>query len=365
MLDSWLPHQTRLCAERVLLSGLLSDAGFPIFLTIPMKFTLISGSGVRFLAFCGFTMFSGASALAFGPHRVQVIPSYHNDVSPPLREMPAWDITNHRQEREAAENPKIPNSHVDSPDPVVDNGSILRFLAPNIPAPVLNFDGIPFPGVGCNCAPPDTNGAVGLTQYVQMVNEGYQVFDKATGNSILGPNSISSLWSGFGGACQTGGSGDPVVLYDQLADRWIITQFATATGGTPITDECVAVSTSGDATGTYNRYGFHLGSNFFDYPHLSIWPDAYYMSMNVFNAAGTVISRSATFCPRSHRHAGWCACHLHQPGRSPRWLGRAFPAGRSRRLHPATRGRTEHLRQVSRYRELHDLSLPCGLCHPG
>ena len=98
-----------------------------------MKFTLISGSSVRFLAFCGFTMFSGASALAFGPHRVQIIPSYHNDVSPPLRELPAWDITNHRQERAAAENPKIPNSHVDSPDPVVDDGSILRFLAPNIP----------------------------------------------------------------------------------------------------------------------------------------------------------------------------------------------------------------------------------------
>ena len=102
-------------------------------LTIAMKFTLISGSSVRFLAFCGFTMFSGASALAFGPHRVQIIPSYHNDVSRPLREMPAWDITNHRQEREAAENPKIPNSHVDSPDPVVDHGSILRFLAPSIP----------------------------------------------------------------------------------------------------------------------------------------------------------------------------------------------------------------------------------------
>ena len=245
------------------------------FLTIAMKFTLISGSSARFLGFCGFTMFSGTSALAFNPHRVQVIPSYHNDVSPPLRKMPAWDITNHRQEREAPENPKIPNSHVDSPDPVVDNGSILRFLAPSIPAPILSFDGIPFPGIGCNCAPPDTNGDVGLTQYVQMVNEGYQVFDKATGNSILGPNSISSLWSGFGGACQTGGSGDPVVLYDQLADRWVITQFATATGGTPITDECVAVSTSGDATGTYNRYGFHLGSNFFDYTHLSVWPDAY------------------------------------------------------------------------------------------
>ena len=83
-----------------------------------------------------------------------------------------------------------------------------------------------------------------------MVNEGYQVFDKTTGNSVLGPNSISSLWSGFGGACETGGLGDPVVLYDQLADRWVISQFASATGGTPITDECVAVSTTSDATGT-------------------------------------------------------------------------------------------------------------------
>ncbi len=67
----------------------------------------------------------------------------------------------------------------------------------------------------------------------------------------------------------------------------MITQFATPTGSTPITDECVAVSTTGDATGSYYRYGFHLGSNFYDYPHLSVWPDAYYMSMNVFNSAGT------------------------------------------------------------------------------
>ena len=217
---------------------------------------------------------------------MQATASYHNDVSRPLRELAAEDRPGVRQDREAAENPKIPNSHVDSLDQVVEKSSILRFFAPNIPAPILNFDGIPFPGVGCNCAPPDTNGAVGLTQYVQMVNEGYQVFDKANGNSQLGPNSISSLWSGFGGACENG-SGDPVVLYDQLANRWVISQFASVSGGPPITDECVAVSTSSDATGSYNRYGFHLGSNFFDYPHLAVWPDAYYMSMNVFNSAGT------------------------------------------------------------------------------
>ena len=74
---------------------------------------------------------------------------------------------------------------------MIEKGSVLHLLAPSIPAPILNFDGIPFPGVGCSCAPPDTNGDVGLTQYVQMVNEGYQVFDKTTGNSVLGPNSIS------------------------------------------------------------------------------------------------------------------------------------------------------------------------------
>src|SRR4030081_929591 len=97
--------------------------------------------------------------------------------------------------------------------------------AVNLAAPISNFDGIAFPGVGCNCAPPDTNGAVGNSQFVQIVNEAYQVFDKATGNSVLGPKSISSVWIGFGGVCESGGNGDPVVLYDHLADRWIISQF--------------------------------------------------------------------------------------------------------------------------------------------
>ena len=98
-------------------------------------------------------------------------------------------------EREANENPKIPYRHIDSVDPVVQNwdASVFAGKGPNIPVPIRTFDGIPFPGVGCNCAPPDPNGAVGLTQYVQIVNEGYQVFDKATGNSVLGPSSISSI----------------------------------------------------------------------------------------------------------------------------------------------------------------------------
>src|SRR5881227_3502019 len=69
-----------------------------------------------------------------------------------------------------------------------------------------------------------------------------------------------------------------------MANRWLISQFA---GTSTITDECVAISTTSDATGSYYRYGFHLGSNFFDYPKLGVWTDAYYMSMNVFNSSGT------------------------------------------------------------------------------
>ena len=249
-----------------------------------------------FLALFGLGLFSGQSASAQGPNQNQgssgpkVGASYRNDVSPPMRDMPSSTAADVRREseHEANENPKVPYRHNDSFDPVIQNRhvSALSLVASNILAAILNFDGIPFPGVGCNCAPPDTNGAVGKTQFVQIVNEGYQVFDKATGASVLGPKSISSVWTGFGGVCETSGHGDPVLLYDHLADRWIISQFAGASGG-PVTDECVAVSTTADATGTYSRYGFHLGSNFFDYPHLSVWPDGYYMSMNVFNASGS------------------------------------------------------------------------------
>src|SRR5881394_1831288 len=248
-----------------------------------------------FLVLLGINGPLGTKSLAQGSgstsgNFVQVVASYHNDVSPPLREMPAWNESDLRRgtDREANENPKVPYRHIDSFDPVVQNwdASVFGGKGPNIPVPIRTFDGIPFPGVGCSCAPPDTNGAVGLTQYVQIVNEGYQVFDKATGTSVLGPNSISSVWSGFGGVCQSNGHGDPVVLYDHIANRWLISQFAGS--GIP-TDECIAISTTSDATGTYNRYGFHLGTNFFDYPHLGVWPDGYYMAMNVFDSTGSAL----------------------------------------------------------------------------
>lgn len=219
--------------------------------------------------------------IAVGNNGMLMGTSYQNDVSLPLYYLPSRDIDQDADHKEGPENPSIDTGHRDSPDPVIQHTK-----APNplIPSPILSFNGIPFPGVGCNCAPPDTNGEVGETQYVQMVNEGFQVFDKATGNSILGPQSITSVWAGFGGVCENSGDGDPVVLYDQIANRWLISQFA---GASIPTDECIAVSTTSDATGTWNRYAFHLGSSFFDYPHLSVWSDGYYMADNVFNSSGT------------------------------------------------------------------------------
>ena len=249
------------------------------------------------IALLGFGAFSNAAAQAnatqepttqqFG--ETTVISAWHSDLSRPLREQPLiWPPA--EAEHEANLNPQIPHQHQDGPDPVIQSSLWQRMIGvPSIPAPTLSWNGIPFPGVSCNCAPPDTNGEVGKTQYLQMVNEGLQVFDKLTGTSLLGPIAISSIWSGFGGACQSGGNGDPVVIYDQLADRWIISQFATPSGASVPQDECIAISQTGDATGAWYRYGFHLTSNFLDYPKLGVWPDGYYMAANVFNTSRHII----------------------------------------------------------------------------
>ena len=215
------------------------------------------------------------------PQGMTVGRSYKNAISPPVRSLGRSHGTGQLQAR-----PELPPLFNGKPfrqvsDPVVQS----TMPTQRMPSPILNFPGIPFPGVICNCAPPDTNGEVGLTQYVQIVNEGFQVFDKTTGVPEADAVAISSLWTGFGGLCEFNGFGDPVVVYDQLANRWVITQFAG--NGLPITDQCIAVSTTSDALGAYAVYGFHMTDNFYDYPKFGVWPDAYYASANIFNASGT------------------------------------------------------------------------------
>jgi hypothetical protein len=220
--------------------------------------------------------------------------SLHNDVSPAVRDLPTLDqsgFASTEHEAEPARRIPLPPGlkPASVPDPVwqrtVSQPSEFSAAAALAPTVNLGFDGVGsgFPGFTVNSAPPDTNGAVGSTQYVQWVNSSFAVFDKATGARIAGPTAGNSLWAGFGGGCQTNNDGDPTVLYDKLANRWVFAQFSVST--TPFL-QCVAVSTTSDATGTYNRYSFSY-SGFDDYPKMGVWPDAYYETFNMFNASGT------------------------------------------------------------------------------
>jgi hypothetical protein len=187
--------------------------------------------------------------------------------------------------RAAHEIPVRPVPLIDGPgtpnDSVVQ-GSTSPFVST---IPGLGVDGIgqgftgPQGTFTVNAAPPDTNGAVGATQYVQIVNTAFAVFDKATKNVVYGPVPVKTLWHGFGGACEADNDGDPVVVYDKAANRWVISQFAVT--ATPYF-QCVAVSTSSDATGGYVRYAFNYGNIFPDYPKMGVWPDAYYITFNMF-----------------------------------------------------------------------------------
>jgi ASPM-SPD-2-Hydin domain-containing protein/centrosomal CEP192-like protein/dockerin type I repeat protein len=164
------------------------------------------------------------------------------------------------------------------------------------PVVLLNIDGL---GQGVfgftpRQPPPDTNGAAGLTQYVQWVNSSFAVFDKATGALQLGPLSIVQFWAGYANGCQIDSFGDGVVLFDKIANRWVISHLSF----NPATNrfqECVAVSTSADARGTYNRYSFDYAFAP-DYPKIGVWPDAYYVTFNGFPVVNSGITAGARAC---------------------------------------------------------------------
>ena len=142
-------------------------------------------------------------------------------------------------------------------------------------------------------APPDTTGDLGPNHYVQWVNLRYSIYtltkdangDITAFNLVPGfPKNGNVIWSGFGGRCQSDNDGDPIVQYDQLANRWVLTQFAVS--ATPYT-QCVAVSTGPDPTGTYHRYAFSYSTDFNDYPKMGVWPNAYYITYNMFRRGVT------------------------------------------------------------------------------
>lgn len=159
------------------------------------------------------------------------------------------------------------------------------------PIGVLEGIGEGLPGYTVESFPADTTGAVGTTQYVQWVNTSVAIFDKSTKNVVLGPVDGSILWRGFGGNCERFNDGDPIVLFDRMVNRWVLSQFAVS--GTPFS-QCIAVSTTADATGTYNRYEFQY-QDFNDYGKFGIWPDGYYASFNMFGPNAFLGSKVCAF----------------------------------------------------------------------
>jgi len=157
-----------------------------------------------------------------------------------------------------------------------------------IPAPQSTFEGLSnqdnFDVVGFRVNPPDPVGDVGPNHYVEMINLVFAVYDKS-GAPLAGPTAIGDLWADFAIEDCTDPSGDSIVLYDQLSDRWILSQFTTRFTAVPQNDvfyNCVAVSQTGDPTGAYYRYAFTTGNFFPDYPKYGIWTDSLVITTREF-----------------------------------------------------------------------------------
>ena len=197
------------------------------------------------------------------------------DISPPLSEIkpiPPNGICTRKEDEDA--------EFIQGPLGKQDMDAVVQSITgPQlIPGPAITFAGL---SNTCNCSPPDTIGDIGPNHFVQMTNLSFAIYNR-TGTLLYGPALNNTLWAGFGGACQTQNSGDPIVLYDPLADRWLLTQFTAAA---PYMD-CVALSTTSNPTGSYYRWAFPVGGNVLpDYPKYGVWPDAYYLSTREVSAA--------------------------------------------------------------------------------
>jgi uncharacterized repeat protein (TIGR01451 family) len=213
----------------------------------------------------------------------------HHDTSLPLRDLIPVSMPEGARNEAMRPLPRpVPGPGGEVPDPALQTGG----SADTAPPPSLTFAGN---GNNENSPflvnPPDTVGDVGPNHYVQMVNLVYSVYSKS-GTRLLGPLNNNMIWLGFAGsACQIHNWGDPIVLYDQAVDRWLLSQFAFAREplqtGLPVPPfyQCIAISQTGDPTGAFHRYEFLIDDNQFnDYPHFGVWPDAYYMSINQFDA---------------------------------------------------------------------------------
>jgi len=247
--------------------------------------------------------FTKTGATDSGTTHAIVVPELKHDTSLPLRDIPPapeparnlWMIPLLHRAPGAA-----PGQAGTTRDPVLQTVG----ASPNMPAPIQNWEGINnIAGV----YPPDPNGDVGPNHYVQTVNLHFAVYSK-TGALLLGPVTNNTVWSGFGGACQTSNDGDPIVLYDSIADRWLLSQFALPNFPNGPFYQCIAVSQTPDPTGAWHRYAFQTSTNKMnDYPKFGVWPDGYYMTANLFLNGSSWAGTGAYVFDRAKMLAGLAA----------------------------------------------------------
>ena len=193
-------------------------------------------------------------------------------------------------------------SKVETPDPVVQttighaSAGSTNLQTPN-PTPNLlggtvlqNFNGLPY----TNVAPADPNMCAGPTAVIQTINNSsssyFKIWDR-NGNVLLNQTLIVNLVATPGYT----GNGDPVAIYDQMADRYLLTEFGHAGAGSGINTLIACISQTNNPLGAWNIYKFTDASFFPDYPHWGAMPNAYFASTNDFNTAGTAYLGSSVY----------------------------------------------------------------------
>jgi hypothetical protein len=141
-----------------------------------------------------------------------------------------------------------------------------------------------------------------------MVNSSLAIFAK-DGRPLMGPLPTRTLFAGFGGACEERGDGDGIVLYDPLADRWLVTQLAIIRGAARPYHMCMAVSRTGDPSGQWARYDYSY-VDFHDYPKFGVWPDGYYVTSTTTRSSasgptGTTSPTTPSPIPRAIPSTAW------------------------------------------------------------
>ena len=233
---------------------------------------------------------------AFGPRVVQ--PEAY-DLSPALRDLPVLPAEPQPLQPEAS--PRrwavpvpLPGARSGQETGFQPDGALQApFSVQAMQSPKFNFEGVRNQENSGLVLPPDTNGDVGPNHYVQFVNLSFKIWSlnrsTSTATLVKGPLPGRAIWDGFTAPCGTENDGDVIVLYDHLADRWFFSQFAWPNGKNGPFYQCIAVSQTGDPTGSYYRYQYKwtsgAGTNVLnDYPKFGVWPDGYYMSVNQFTA---------------------------------------------------------------------------------